>query len=238
MSDHELHLLTGAYAADALDPEERAAFDTHLADCAACQQEVAELSATAARLAIAASEPAPAGMRERVLAEAARTRQISPTVSDLEARRGRRTWYQQPATAAAAVLLVVAGGLGGLAAVERDRAADYRQVADQVASVATDPGKVERTVAFTGGGTGTVVAARGLAVFHARNLPALPDGRAYQLWRIRGQKSTSAGVLGRGGELSGLVTGVGPDDAVGVTVEPASGSDRPTSAPVFLVEMA
>ncbi len=238
MSDHELHLLTGAYAADALDAEEREAFDAHLADCAACRQEVAELSATTARLALGVSEPAPAGMRERVLAEAARTRQVSPTVADLDARRSRRAWYQQPASAAAAVLLVVAGGLGWLAAVEQGRAAEARQLADRVASVATDPDGVERTVAVSGGGTGTVIAAGNLAVFHGSDLPALPDGRAYQLWRIRGQESTSAGVLGRGGEVTGVVTDLGPTDAVGVTVEPASGSERPTTEPVFLVTVA
>ncbi len=238
MSDHDLHLLTGAYAADALSPAERSAFEEHIATCPACQQEVDELSATAARLAVAAAEPAPAGLRERVLREASRTRQLPPAVSDLDAQRARRVWYRQPAAAAAAVLLVVATGLGGLAAQERSHAEDARQMAAKVVAVATDPDRVEQTVAVTGGGTGTVVAARGLAIFHSADLPRLPDGRAYQLWRIRGQDSTSAGVLGRGGDLTGLVPDVAPDDAVGLTVEPSSGSDQPTSAPVLLVALA
>jgi anti-sigma factor RsiW len=238
MSDHDLHLLTGAYAADALDSEERDTFRRHLETCAVCRQEVAELTATAARLAVAAAEQAPTGMRERVLAEAARTRQLSPVVSDLTARRAARPWYQAPATAAAAVLLVVATGLGGLSVVEARHADEARQDAARIASIAADPDRVVRTVALPDGGTGTMIAAGGQAFFHGSGLPLLPDGRAYQLWRIRGQESTSAGVLGRGGELTGLVPDLGPDDAVGVTVEPASGSDRPTTDPVFLVTMA
>ena len=238
MSDHDLHMLTGAYAADALDGEERDAFRVHLSTCAVCRQEVAELTATTARLAVAAAEQPPTGMRERVLAGAARTRQLPPVVSDLGARRGRRPWYQAPATAAAAVLLVIATGLGGLAVMEARDADQARQEATRIASIATDPDRVEQTLAFTGGGTGTMVAADGQAFFHGSDLPALPDGRAYQLWRIRGQESTSAGVLGRGGELTRLVPDVGPGDAVGVTVEPASGSDQPTTDPVFLVTMA
>ncbi len=235
MTDHELHLLTGAYAAHALPHDEQAAFEEHLVGCAACRQEVAELSATSARLALAAAEPAPAGMRARVLAEVARTRQLPPTVTDLGARRSARAWYAQPATAAAAVLLVVATGLGALAVAERNNADEARQLAARVAAVAADPDRAEETLALAGGGTGTVIAAHGLAVFQGRDLPALPEGRAYQLWRIRGQESTSAGVLGRGGELTGFVPGLRPEDAVGVTVEPSSGSDQPTSAPVFLV---
>lgn len=238
MIDHDLHMLTGAYATDALDSQERDAFRVHLHSCAVCRQEVAELSATAARLALAASEPVPAGMRERVLADAARTRQLSPVVSDLAARRAGRTWYQAPATAAAAVLLVAATGLGGLAVVEQRNADQARTEAARIASIAVDPDRVERTVAVTGGGTATVLAAGGQAFFHSSDLPRLPDGRAYQLWRIRGQESTSAGVLGRGGDVTRLVADVGPDDAVGVTVEPAAGSDQPTSEPVVLVTMA
>ncbi len=238
MSDHDLHMLTGAYAAEALDREERDTVRAHLETCAVCRQEVAELTATAARLAIAAAEQVPAGMRERVLAEVARTRQLSPVVSALGSRRATRPWYRAPATAAAALLLVVATGLGGLAVVEARDVDAARQDAAQIASIAADPDRVVRTVALEGGGTGTVIAAGGRAFFHGSHLPSLPDGRAYQLWRIRGQESTSAGVLGRGGELTRLVPDVGPDDAVGVTVEPASGSDQPTTDPVFLVTMA
>jgi hypothetical protein len=55
---------------------------------------------------------------------------------------------------------------------------------------------------------------------------------------MSGQESQSAGVLGRGGELTGVVTDLGPGDTVGVTVEPSGGSSHPTSDPVFLVTPA
>jgi anti-sigma-K factor RskA len=87
-------------------------------------------------------------------------------------------------------------------------------------------------------GTGTIVAADGIALFHDSRLPRLPHGQADQLWHVDGQDSQSAGVRGRGGELSGFVTGMAAGDSVGVTVEPASGSDHPTSDPVFLFAMA
>ena len=177
MSDHDLHMLTGAYAAEALDREERDTVRAHLETCAVCRQEVAELTATAARLAIAAAEQVPAGMRERVLAEVARTRQLSPVVSALGSRRATRPWYRAPATAAAALLLVVATGLGGLAVVEARDVDAARQDAAQIASIAADPDRVVRTVALEGGGTGTVIAAGGRAFFHGSR-PAVTAGRA------------------------------------------------------------
>jgi anti-sigma factor RsiW len=240
VSEQELHTLTGAYAADALSPEEAVAFETHLETCGACRQEVRELRATTTRLALAVSSPAPAGLRERVLAEVAHTRQLAPhtDVTDLATYREPRPWYRQPATAAAALLLVVAAGLGSLAAVEHRQAERARELSTRIAAVAADPNRIEKTVRVTTGGTGTVVAADGIAVFHGSNLPRLPEGQAYQLWRMDGQDAQSAGVLGRGGALTGVVTGMKPGASVGVTVEPASGSDRPTSDPVFVFTMA
>lgn len=240
MSDHDLHTMTGAYAADALPADERAAFETHLETCAVCRQEVAELTATTARLAVAVAEAPPAGMRERVLAEAARTRQVSPraSVTDLAGHRDRRSWLRSPASAAAAVLLVVAAGLGSVAVAEHRSADDARQLADRIAAVVSDPDKVEHTVAVNGGGTATLVVSHGTAVFHASDMTTLPEGRAYQLWRINGQESTSAGVLGRGGDVTRLLTELAPTDSLGVTVEPASGSDQPTTTPVVLVAAA
>ena len=249
MSDHELHTLTGAYATDALDADERAAFDQHLESCGSCRLEVAELRATAARLAVAASTAAPAALRERVLAEISHTRQQSPlgAVTALDERRpgSARPWYRQPASAAAAVLLVVATGLGGLAVVESQRADQAQEQADQaradaarIADVVADPEHLERTVPIASGGTGTVLASGDVAVFLGDDLPELPEGRAYQLWRMTDQDSQSAGVLGRGGDVTAVITGMGPEDAVGVSVEPASGSDQPTTDPVFVVSMA
>jgi anti-sigma-K factor RskA len=242
MDSHELHTLTGAYAVDALEPSERAEFERHLRDCASCRLEVAELSATAARLAEAAGAPLPEGLRDRVLSEVASVRQLSPLPAvvghpaDLDVRR--HSWFRQPLTAAAAALLVVAVGLGGLAAVTQRRADEAETTAAQIAAVAADPDHVQRTVELSSGGTGTVLAADGIAVFHAERLPGLPRGQAYQLWRISGQESHSAGVLGRGGALTGVVKGVGPGDLIGVTIEPSTGSAAPTTDPIFLVSAA
>ena len=239
MTDHDLHTLTGAYAADALDAVDRDVFERHLETCESCRAEVRELQATTARLAVGVSAAPPAALRDRVLAEVGRTRQLSTPgeVVRLDQRRNR-SWYRQPATAAAAVLLVVAVGLGGLAVQENRQKADAERLAERIAAVAVDPQRTVHTVQVARGGTGTLVAADGIAVFHGTDLPRLPDGRAYQLWRISGQESQSAGVLGRGGELTGVVTDLGPGDAVGVTVEPADGSSQPTSDPVFLVTPA
>ena len=239
MTDHDLHTLTGAYAADALDPVDRDVFERHLETCDSCRAEVRELQATTARLAVGVSAMPPAALRDRVLAEVGRTRQLSPPgdVVRLDQRRNR-PWYRQPATAAAAVLLVVAIGLGGLAVQENRQKADAERLAERIAAVAVDPQRTVHTVPVAHGGSGTVVAADGIALFHGSDLPRLPDGQAYQLWRMSGQESQSAGVLGRGGELTGVVTDLGPGDAVGVSVEPEGGSSHPTSDPVFVVTPA
>lgn len=239
MTDHDLHMLTGAYATDALDPVEREFFERHLETCDSCRAEVRELQATTARLAVGVSATPPAALRDRVLAEVRRTRQLSPDgeVVGLDDRRTRR-WYRQPATAAAAALLVVAMGLGAWGVQESRQKADAERLAARIAAVAVDPQRTVHTLPVTHGGTGTVVAADGIAVFHGSDLPRLPAGQAYQLWRMSGQESQSAGVLGRGGELTGVVTDLGPGDTVGVTVEPSGGSSHPTSDPVFLVTPA
>ena len=73
---HELHLLTGSYALDALPPDEQAEFDKHLAQCPSCAQEVRGLRETAARLALATAVSPPPQLRAGVLAAVPRTRQL------------------------------------------------------------------------------------------------------------------------------------------------------------------
>src|SRR2546429_964602 len=71
----DIHTLVGAYALDAVDDLERARFDRHLAECESCALEVAELRATAGRLAEITELAPPARLKDAVLAQVARTRQ-------------------------------------------------------------------------------------------------------------------------------------------------------------------
>lgn len=236
MSSHEIHTLTGAYATDALDGDERQGFSAHLEQCEPCRQEVAELAATTARLGAAVAAPAPPALRSRVLAEAARTRQLAPVVSGIP-RRGRRPWYREPLGVAASLLLVLAVGLAGLASNENRRADRAEQTAARIAAVATDPNRAESSRPVTSGGDGTLISASGQAIFRARGLHGLPSDRTYQLWILNAAGAHSVGVLGRGssGSVAHFVDRVEPTDRVGLTIEPSGGSKRPTTRPVVVL---
>lgn len=236
----DLHTLTGAYAADALEPVEREEFEQHLQECADCRQEVAELRATTARLAGASFETPSPTLRARVLDEISRTRQVPPTLGPRAGEGGRtsRPWWQQPASLAAALLLVVSLGLGALAGVQWQRADKAEQRADVLASVLTDPDRVENDAPGVNGGSGTVVAADNVAVFRTRGLPELPAGQGYQLWVIDEDGPRSAGMLGRGGQQEMVMDGISDADSLGVTIEPAAGSDQPTGELVMLLPLA
>ena len=83
---HELHLLTGAYAVDALTGAELAKFEKHLDQCCSCAEEVRSLRETAARIAAALAITPPPRIRAHVLAASVRTRQLSPVVSSRPVR--------------------------------------------------------------------------------------------------------------------------------------------------------
>ncbi|MFC6005435.1 anti-sigma factor, partial [Streptomonospora nanhaiensis] len=94
----------------------------------------------------------------------------------------------------------------------------------------------------TSGGTGTVVISRsaGRMVFTSSGLPKLPGSRAYELWLMGPDGPRPAGTLdpAEGGLTTPmLVTPLGDDDHVALTVEPAGGSSRPTTAPILLAAL-
>jgi anti-sigma-K factor RskA len=239
----ELHLLTGAYALDALDDVERAGFERHLRSCESCPDEVRDFREAAAALAERVATPAPERLRARVLAEVSRTRQV--TVGRAVPRR-RPAARQLIATAAAAVVLAGSAGLGGIAWQSHRSANDARVVADRAAQraaeltrVMTDPGRIEAVGSPSVGGRATVVAAGGRAVIATRALPAAPTGKQYQLWVIRGEVIRSAGLLDlRAGDGQALVPGVDTGDVVAVSVEPRGGSKQPTTTPVVAIPVA
>ncbi|RRQ70176.1 anti-sigma factor [Streptomyces griseofuscus] len=247
MTTTDPHALTGAYAVHALEDEERAAFERHLADCAACAQEVAEFTATAGRLALAATVRPRPGMREQVLTRVTSVRQVPPGAVPSErvrrgVRRGRRLtrWALAASVTAAAVF-------GGAAVWQYERAQDARHQAaeaerhaEEIAGVLAAPDARTHSVRVAGG-TGTVVvsARRDRAVFVTSGMAEPPRGKVYQLWFAVDGTMRSAGLMNpdRASQTVLMRGGVDGASGVGITVEPAGGSPRPTSTPIGLLEI-
>ncbi|MFE3326398.1 anti-sigma factor domain-containing protein [Streptomyces sp. NPDC059176] len=257
--DAELHTLTGAYALHALGDRERARFERHMEVCAACAQEVRELSATAGRLGLAVSETPPPGMKAHVLGQIAAVRQEPPKVVLPETRllqppgrRARAAGRRRLSGFVLAACFVAAATLGGTT-VWQQRVAEearteargaVRQAREQteaLASVLTAPDVRTTSTALGRGATGTVALShsRDKAVFVASGLPEPAGGKVYQLWFADHGTMRPAGLLGSKGSAEALLMDgpVGRATAMGVTVEPAGGSPSPTSKPLALVSL-
>ncbi|MFD3558122.1 anti-sigma factor domain-containing protein [Streptomyces sp. NPDC058686] len=246
MTTTDLHALTGAYAVHALQGEERAAFERHLAECAACEQEVAEFTAAAGRLALASTVRTRPVMREQVLQRITTVRQVPPGAAPLErVRRGVRG--RSLARWALAASVAAAAAFGGTAVWQYERAQDaqYRAAqaerhAEDVAGVLAAPDAKSRSARVAGGaGTLVVSADRDRAVFAASRMAAPPRGKVYQLWFADGGKMRSAGLMDPDRSSQAVLMQGALDGAsgIGITVEPAGGSKQPTSTPVALLSV-
>ena len=224
----DLHVLTGSYVLDAVSDAEREEFERHLQHCLSCRAEVRGLRETAARLAMARVVVPPARLEQRVLAATYRTRQLPPLPSE-------RTHRKFPCrlailAAAASVAAAVALGVGELSAQHQlDRA---RETA--ISRVVTAPDARVETARTSAGGSVTVVTSAALrdAVVSSTGLAPLSSGRVYQVWVMSPSGARSAGLL-HGTSL--LASAVRPGDRIGITVEPARGSARPTTTPVAIL---
>lgn len=244
----DVHALAGAYALDALAEIERVRFDRHLAGCPVCGEEVAELRATAARLADLTIEQPPPGLRDRVLAQAAVTSQAGPWRRPAPGR-----WRRWRAAAVAGV--VVLAGAGGFA-VQEWRVQDARQASedaqaasrrdaaesDRIAAVLTAPDVTLRIAPVRGTGgqvTVAISASRDQGVAMLRGFVEPGSDHAYQLWLMHDGAPVSAGVLGAGaGDGTRLLTDVRAASTLAVTREPAGGSPQPTSRVLIGVALA
>jgi len=229
-----IHELTAGYALDALDQDERSAYEAHLAHCERCQQELASFWTTTEALAVAASGPAPSpALRERILADvrAEPLRNVVP----FETRRRRVAPALGALTAAAAV---VALGIGLWASnlsseLDETRTALARQQA--AAQLLVDP--AAQTVALQQGTGRLVVGADGQAVLVVDGLERAPAGKTYEMWIVPGGDIAAASPAGLfpgedGTEIVGLEGTLTAGDVVAVTVEDAGGVDAPTTQPI------
>lgn len=239
---HDLHILTGAYALDAIDGAERDRFEHHLNRCQPCSHEVRGLRETATRLAMAVARVPPPQLKVRVLTAAASTRQLPPASDLRPLPQPRARWLPRLAIGLAAAAVAVAIALGyTLAATQRQLdAARSRQQA--VAAVLSSPDARILTGRTSVGGTATVVVSRSerKMIFTAAGLPALPGAKVYQLWLLGQPRTRSAGLLplpSEGRTAPVLASGLARGDSVGVTVEPAGGTAQPTTTPIVVIRL-
>lgn len=244
---HELHLLTGGYALDALPDGERGEFEKHLTRCPSCAEEVRGLRETAARLAMATAVTPPPGMRARVLAAAPLTRQLPPAGRGARARAGQRTGLRRISLSRAgltASILTLAAAVALLVVMQVSTTRQLHQAqagSNAIAAVLAAPdARIQSAPAATGGTVTAVMSLRQHeAVITTADLPALPGTRVYQLWVMNsagGARSVGLLTAARPGSTAPLLaSGVLPGDRLGITVEPAGGTPRPTTTPLVIM---
>ncbi len=206
MEEEGIHELAAAYVLDALDPEERLAFDAHLESCQTCREQVASLGDAAAALAFTAGGPAPPPeLRGRIL-EAARSERAKVVLL-------RRRWTPVGiAAAAAAACLALGLGLW--------------------ATLGTGGGGGQE-VALSGARGTLSVSESGRASLTVSGLEPAPAGKAYEIWVIEGTTPLPAGLFAgdREPDVVTLTRKVPRGATVAVTIERAGGVKKPTSLP-------
>jgi hypothetical protein len=242
----DLHGLSGVYALDALTGLELDQFEHHLHRCPPCENEVRGFRETATRLAQAVAASPPLALRERVLAAASVTRQLSPEVREMPQapmRPARSPWLPRLAVAVAAAAVAAAVALGVVQSSTQHQLSQAQAENRSVAAVLAAPDARLAVRRTTDGGLATVVASqsRHALIISTAGLPALSGGKVYELWFVAGQTARRAGLLpapaaGRTAPL--LASGLEPGDAVALTVEPAGGTSHPTTTPVVSVPLS
>ena len=256
MSHEPFESQVAAYALGALDGDERAQFEEHLARrCGAC---VAALREFAETLADVARELPPTLPPAHVKATVMRRVAATPG-RRLSSRRWRSMrWAVGTAAAVAGVSIFVAGLVASryearIGAMARETAAiradlraqetalrDRLGVARVVIALLRDP--ATRVITLRGPGPSPTASAR--LLWHERegghlfiaNLPPTPPGKAYELWTISAGQPRPAGVFtvdASGQASQPIAANPGPADVWAVTLEPEGGVPAPTG-PVVL----
>jgi anti-sigma-K factor RskA len=246
MTTSDIHSLSGAYALDAVDDIERAAFERHLRECESCALEVTELRETVSRLSDTSAVEPPPSLRSSVLAAVAQTPQAPP------GRRARREatghaaaakrWRRFAAVSVAAGVIAAGAGVGTWTVAQgnvdraRQAAAVAQRRAAEIEQVLAAPDVRVYKMAVKTGGTVNVTVARSLnrAVAVLNGVADPGAGRVHQLWMIpdadRLSSARSPGPLLRA--QTAQLLEVGDATLFGMSIEPAGGSLTPTEAAI------
>ena len=239
---NDVHSLAGAYALNALDDAERAAFEAHYPSCEECATEVEAFTDVAASLAYTAETQPPAHLFDSIMAEVARTDQdvadasASATVPSITRRQDAtptplRSPRRNVLAAAAAVLVLL---IGGIAIVSRDTQLPVEELAAIPDAVSSN------LEAIADGQVGDIEivwsSEQDKVAILAEDLPDPGEGRAYALWFVIDSGVAPAALFQPENGTVEVVFDVDDHAANGwgISIEPESGSDAPTSDVIFL----
>jgi anti-sigma-K factor RskA len=236
--------LLGAFALGAVDVEEAATVRAHLATCAECQAEMAELWLAVDSLpsTIDPMEPPPA-LRDRIAvaiaAEAASPAPTPPTPSASPApepmpaiapvpavpepiRKPASFWSRAtPWAAAAAILLLLSAGLIVWNLRLREQMATA-PVMETIALAPTDAAPGAR-------GEVTYLPEDDLFILDVRDLPPLEPDQVYEVWLIGAEGPEPAGVFDQPTDQHAVVADRSQYETLAITTEPGPlGTEAPT----------
>ncbi|HLM24722.1 MAG TPA: anti-sigma factor [Pyrinomonadaceae bacterium] len=244
MVHEEYKEMIPARALSALDAAEARALNEHLENCAECQKELEDWQATAATLAVTADpvEPSPA-VRERILSEA--RKDLLPAEVLPFRSTPRNIWSSFGSLGAMAAVVLLTALIVGLVVMWRQNRAMQDELAqsNEFVELVTTPGaRLNELKGIDLGADATASLAydrNGHAMLMANKLPSPPQGKAYQLWFIVGNKPPMPGKTfspdntGKG-RLKDQMPREAMDSAIfAITVEPEGGVSAPTG-PIYL----
>jgi len=231
MEPAAIHELTAAYALDALDDREAAAYEAHLRDCERCRDDLRDLHEAASSLAYAAPAAAlPTGLRDRIVERAREER--TRVIPLRPGSRGRWAPVLAAATAVAAAAAIVLGIWSASLHSDLDSTRSARARDAQALAVLSSPQATR--IPLTGASGALTVIPSGDAVLAVSQLRPAPSGKTYEAWVIEGATAKPAGLF-EGGEngVVRLTHRVPRGATVAVTVERAGGVDAPTQTPIL-----
>jgi hypothetical protein len=235
--------LLGAYALDALLPEETAALEAHLATCAECQAELRRLRFGANAYALVAEERSPTPeLRDRLWAAISGEPNtapepvpaaipIAPPIPIERARAARRLpptplWSR---IAAAVAVILIAGLLAWNISLRSDEGGGNGTV---IAQLVAAPDAADQAT----GGEARYLTDKQVLLISLHDLPALPQGEIYQLWFIQGSTVMPSVTFQPSPDATTTVavaTNPADFDTLAITREPGPiGSAAPTTKPV------
>jgi anti-sigma-K factor RskA len=240
------------YALTALEGEDRANLEKHLATCADCRLELEQLRGDGALLALSAVGPRPPARARQRLLDAVTKESASSPASRAHARR---SWWGVLGWAATAAVIVFAASLWKENSALKETLASASAQASESARQLEDLRKIAAPIIAPEAQRITLVAAktppqpqgkafylrnRSNLVFVASNMPALPPQKAYELWLIPAQGAPiPAGVFKP--DARGSATVVNPPlpagteaKAFAITVENEAGATTPTMPIVMM----